>query len=205
VSLPEDPLIFHITHVDNLPAILAQGGLWSDAERIRLALVSTNIGHVHIKNRRLQRPVQTRAGGNLGDYAPFNFCPRSVMLFVVHRGHQDYQGGQEDIIHLVSSVSRAVALGRPWAFTDRHADLAHALYLEDLAQLSEVPWDVMDRDYWADVKEERQAEFLVHEFFPWEAVMEIATMTPAVQQRVQGELRQVQHRPPVALRPAWYY
>ncbi len=82
---------------------------------------------------------------------------------------------------------------------------AARLYLEDLAQLSEVPWEVMDRDYWADVKEERQAEFLVHEFFPWEAVMEIATMTPAVQQRVQGELRQVQYRPPVALRPAWYY
>lgn len=205
MSVPDDPLIFHITHVDNLPAILAEGGLWSDAERIRRGLVSTNIGHLHIKERRLQRRVGTRAGGNLGDYVPFNFCPRSVMLYVVHRGHQDYREGQENIIHLVSSVSRAVGLGRPWAFTDRHADLGHALYFEDLAQLSEVPWDVMDCDYWADVKEERQAEFLVQGFFPWGAVTEVATMVAAVQQRVQVELQQARHRPPVALRPAWYY
>jgi hypothetical protein len=28
----EERLIFHITHIDNLPAILADGCLWSDYE-----------------------------------------------------------------------------------------------------------------------------------------------------------------------------
>jgi hypothetical protein len=158
MTVPSDPPIFHVTHVDNLPGILREGGLWCDRQRVARQLESTNIGHVHIKERRLRRSVTTRAGGTLGDYVPFNFCPRSVMLFAVHKGHPDYAGGQEGVVHLVSTVSRAVSLGRAWAFTDRHAELAHALHFDDLAKLSEVPWHVMREQYWSAVKEERQAE-----------------------------------------------
>lgn len=85
-TVPVDPFIYHITHVDNLPGILREGGLWSDAQRIARNLMSRNIAHVHIKQRRLGRAVATAAGGTLGDYVPFNFCPRSVMLFVVGAG-----------------------------------------------------------------------------------------------------------------------
>ncbi len=127
------------------------------------------------------------------------------MLFAVHKGHQDYAGGQENVVHLVSTISRAVALGRAWAFTDRHAELAHALHYDDLAKLSEVPWHVMAEQYWSAVKEERQAEFLVHEFFPWSAVAEVAVMTPGAAQRVQMALAAAQHRPAVTIHREWYY
>ncbi|MBK6685930.1 MAG: DUF4433 domain-containing protein [Deltaproteobacteria bacterium] len=205
MNVPSDPLIFHITHVDNLPGIVGEGGLWCDRERIARQLGNTNIGHAHIKQRRLMRPVTTRAGGSLGDYVPFNFCPRSVMLFAVHKGHQDYTGGQEGVVHLVSSVSRAVALGRAWAFTDRHAELGHALHFDDLANLSEVPWHVMGERYWSGVKEERQAEFLVYEFFPWTAVTEVGVMTPAAAQGSRAALAAAQHQPTVTIHPDWYY
>jgi len=204
-AVPADPLIFHITHVDNLPEILRQGGLWCDSQRIAKKLPTRNIAHLHIKTRRLNRPVMTRADGKLGDYVPFNFCSRSVMLYVVHQGHQDYAGGQEDVVHLVSSVARAVALGRPWAFSDRHAELGHSLHYDDLARLDEVRWDVMGLQYWRDVKEERQAEFLVHDFFPWQAITEIGVMAPALAGRVTQLLSGASHRPPVAVRPGWYY
>lgn len=205
MTLPSDPPIFHITHVDNLAGILREGGLWCDRQRIALQLGNMNIGLAHIKQRRLTRAVSTRAGSTLGDYVPFNFCPRSVMLFAVHKGHQDYVEGQENVVHLISTVQRAVSLGRAWAFTDRHAELAHALHFDDLGKLSEVPWHVMGKQYWSAVKEERQAEFLVHEFFPWNAVVEIAVMTPAVAQRVQTALATTQHRPAVTIHREWYY
>lgn len=205
MAVPSDPLIFHITHVDNLPGILREGGLWCDRQRIARRLGNTNIGLAHIKGRRLTRAVTTRAGGTLGDYVPFNFCARSVMLFAVHKGHRDYADGQEDVIHLVSTVGRAIALGRAWAFTDRHAELAHALHFDDLAKLSEVQWNVMGEQYWSAVKEERQAEFLVHEFFPWTAIVEIAVMTPEAARRVQTALAATHHRPAVAIRREWYY
>ncbi len=84
--------VSHITHINNLASILKQDCLFSDAKRIELGLANQNIGYDHIKQRRLIRPVSVAAGGTIGQYVPFNFCPRSVMLFVVHKGHDDFQG-----------------------------------------------------------------------------------------------------------------
>lgn len=49
---PEDRLIYHITDVENLPDILADGGLWSD--KIMSERNPTIIGYDHIKKRRLR-------------------------------------------------------------------------------------------------------------------------------------------------------
>lgn len=203
-SVPSNPRIFHITHVNNLPSIVQDGGLHSDSERIARAVATTNIGHKHIKQRRLRRDVPVAAHGKLGDYVPFYFCSRSVMLYVVYRGHDDYAGGQDDIVHLVSSVNTAVGLGSPWAFTERHAELGHALYFEDVAKLAEVDWTVMPLTYWSesDVKERRQAEFLVHRFFPWSAVESIGVRSSATAGRVRSVLGDGL---PVEIQPSWYY
>lgn len=205
-AIPSSVPIYHITHVSNLPGILRDGCLWSDSERIGRHVTSTNIGHKHIKDRRLRRDVPVAAKGKLGDYVPFYFCNRSVMLYAIHRGHQDYAGGQNEIVHLVSSVATAVVLQRPWAFTDRHAELGYADYFDDLAKLSEVDWKVMPLDYWAndtETKERRQAEFLVHQSFPWSAIERIGVRDNTVAATVQTLLGG--KPPPVEIRPAWYY
>lgn len=199
-----DRRIYHITHVTNLPGIITQD-LVCDAERIKQSLASTNIGYAHIKKRRLTRRVPTRGGGNLGDYVPFNFCPRSVMLYVVNKGHGDYSGGQEQVVHLVSTIATATRLGRPWAFTDRHAEVGHALYFNDLAELDQVPWTAVDAQSWSSVKEEKQAELLVKTSFPWTAIEEIGVMSNAVAATVHQMLTASSHRPPVVVRPGWYY
>lgn len=105
----------------------------------------------------------------------------------------------------MSAVSRATSLDRPWAFTDRHAELAHALHFDDLGKLGEVPWSVMPKPYWSDVKEERQAEFLVEAFFPWTAVAEVVAMTAAVATRTTAAIQGSAHRPPVVVRREWSY
>jgi hypothetical protein len=205
-GVPSNPAIFHITHLNNLPSIIAHGCLWSDSKRLASNLQSTNIGYSHIKQRRLNRAVTTGFGGKLGDYVPFNFCPRSVMLYVVSRGHQDYAGGQDEIVHLVSTVNTAIALGKPWAFTDLHADLGYASYFDSLAKLNEVAWSVMPLTQWGgndEVKAKRQAEFLVHESFPWSAVECIGVKSSAVAASVQALLPS--GTPSVAVQPGWYY
>lgn len=205
---PSDPRIFHITHVENLAGILREGGLWSDAERIKRGLETTNIAQLHIKNRRLRKPMEISAKGMLGEYVPFNFCPRSVMLYSVHCGHSYYEGGQESVLHLCSRVSRATGLGKSWAFTDRHAELSHAEHFDDLRDLSSVWWEVMHELYWQDCKEERQAEFLVRDFFEWPAIEGITACTEQTAQRA-GELllaaQPCASVPPVDIRPEWYY
>lgn len=206
VGVPANAAIFHITHAANLPSILAHGCLWSDARRIQLNLPSRNIGYSHIKQRRLNRPVPVAAKGTLGQYVPFNFCPRSVMLYVVSKGHEDYGGGQDEIVHLVSSVNTAAALRKPWAFTDIHADLGYARFFDSLAHLKEVDWKVMPLTQWGgndEVKARKQAEFLVYDSFPWSAVERIGVKSAAVAAKVRALIPS--GRPPVEVVPQWYY
>ena len=84
---PTDPKIYHTTHVDNLPSIVAADGIGSDAQRIRRGLVNTNIGMTEIKGRRLALEVGCHPGTKVGEYVPFYFCPRSIMLFLIYRGN----------------------------------------------------------------------------------------------------------------------
>jgi len=206
---PTDPMICHITHVDNLDGILEADRLWCDAKTRELAAVRTGIGYQHIKDRRLRRRVGVGVGGFLGEYVPFNFCPRSVMLYAVAGGRTGYGGGQDPIVHLVSSVQRAIATGRPWAFTDRHADLGHAVYYDDLCHVGEVDWSVMSADqFWggdSDLKERRQAEFLVHEWFPWTAVRGVVARTEATATQVRDILVRRGAVQLVRVKPSWYY
>src|SRR5206468_2991404 len=180
--MPDQP-IYHITHVDNLSRIVADGRLWSDAQRIARGFASTNIGYNHIKERRMKRPVLVSAGGTLGQYVPFNFCSRSVMLYVVSQGHQDYSGGQQPIIHLVSSIQTAVATGRPWFFTDRHADLGYAQQFASLDALESIDWQIMPLRQWGgntETKEKRQAEFLLYDWCPWTVITSIAVINDTI-------------------------
>ena len=200
--------IYHITHADNLAGIVREGCLWSDAQRIARGFASMNIGYSHIKARRMRRLVTVSAGGTLGDYVPFNFCPRSVMLYVVSQGHADYTGGQRPIVHLVSSIDAIQATGRPWFFTDRHADLSYARQFDSLAALDEVDWAVMPLRQWGgdqEVKEKRQAEFLVHDWCPWSAIEIIGVMDREIAAQVEAAVAGAAHRPRVEVHRDWYY
>ena len=200
--------IFHITHLRNLSNIIAEGALLPDAEIRKRSTPIQNNGYSHIKNRRMRRPIRTGMEGTLGQYVPFNFCPRSVMLFVIKNGHQDYDGGQDHILHLVSSVDAVDKAKRPFVFTDIHADLDYAQHFDDLGVLEEVvEWSVMEMRYWNDpeVKKRRQAEFLVWQQCPWEAIIEIGTKTQAVASDVKDALRNAEHQPRILVKPEWYY
>lgn len=204
-EVPANPKIFHVTKVDNLPSIIAAGGLWSHAKCIERGVAVANIGNRGIKDKRMKRTVDTTQNGKLGEYVPFHFCCRSRFLYAIDRGHADYPGGQADVVHLVSSVERATSLGRAWAFSDRHPLPAYAQHFDDLRFLNEVRWDVMPLKYWSEVGEERDAEFLVKDFFAWEAIGAIGVLSDAVAARVCDLLAPLPTRATVAVRPQWYY
>lgn len=63
----------------------------------------------------------------------------------------------------------------------------------------------MAQAYWTAVREERQAEFLVHEFFPWTAVVEIGAMTQETAECAQAVFAAKSHQPLVAVRRECYY
>jgi len=78
--------VYHVTHVSNLPGMLADGGLTCVAKlRQRGASAYRDIAYPHIQDRRANKGVPCGPGGTLADYVPFYFAPRSPMLYTIWR------------------------------------------------------------------------------------------------------------------------
>ena len=196
----------------DLPSILERGGIHCDREIAELGLAGQGIAHSHIKARRARRAVPVGRGGTLADYVPFYFAPRSPMLYALHRGAvEGYTGGQRPIFHLAGNAEEAVAGGLACAFTDGHADMGFTEFYEDLRDLDKMDWAVMGERYWRDTVEDpdrsrrRQAEFLVHRFFPWNLVHTIGVIDRTIADEVRAILADPAHRPEVSAKPEWYY
>lgn len=211
---PARPKIYHITHVDNLAAI-ARTGLRSDAEILARGGPAQVIGMSGIKRRRLEElPVRCHPGTKVGDYVPFYFCPRSIMLFVIHRANHPeltYRGGQGPIIHLEADLHRVAEWAEnerePWAFSLSNAGAYYAAFRKSLADLDQLNWDdILATDFRSpDVKEHKQAEFLVHRRLPFDLIERIGVPTGAIQAQADEALRNGLHNPRIEVRPEWYF
>jgi ssDNA thymidine ADP-ribosyltransferase, DarT len=85
---PANTCIYHITDVANLPRILQSGGLYSDAALAAVGGPAQQIGYGHIKQRRMtQYRVDCCGNRFVGEFVPFYFCPRSVMLYTINQGN----------------------------------------------------------------------------------------------------------------------
>lgn len=213
MTIPDRPKIYHIVHVDRLSSILAEGRLWCDSEILRLQLPGTTIGMSSIKHRRLNElTLASHPDLHVGDCVPFYFCPRSIMLYVIHQANHPelhYTRGQEPIIHLEADLRQTVDWAEKhnmrWAFTLSNAG---ARYFEDrcdLAQLSEIDWAAIDALNWKQCKEGKQAEFLIEHQFPWNLVSRIGVYSQQVSRQVTGALRTYSHKPLVLIKSEWYY
>jgi hypothetical protein len=213
--VPAQPKIYHITHVDNLVAIVREGVLLSDVTMLERGGPGVTIGMSAIKRRRVEDlTVSCHPGTKVGDYVPFYFCPRSVMLYLLHRAnHPDltYLGGQDLIVHLEADLHEVVAWAatqnRRWAFSLSNAGARYVETRNCLDQLGEVNWTaVAETDFRSsDIKEGKQAEFLVHESFPWELVRRIGVISAEMKGRAEASLAQATHKPPVEILGNWYY
>lgn len=212
-AVPPQPKIYHIAHVDRLPSIVATGGLLSDAMVQAQALGGTMIGMNHIKQRRLtELQLASHPGLFVGACVPFYFCPRSVMLYLIHRRNAElaYQGGQASIIHLQADLGAVVAWANAqparWAFTLSNAGSTYFEDRNDVARLGEINWTAVQANNWSGgLKEGKQAEFLLEQRFPWHLVERIGVHSAAVYGQVVNALPAHGHRPPVEVRPDWYY
>jgi hypothetical protein len=210
---PANPKIYHIVHVDNLASIVSTGRLLPDSVMSRRQ-GGTVIGMGAIKQRRLALPVGCHAKTCVGDFVPFYFCSRSVMLFVIHcANHPElaYRGGQQPIVHLEADLHEAIdwadGLGFRWAVALSNAGARYAQFRTGLDTLNEVDWPaVAARDFRdSDVQEGKQAEFLVEREFPWQLFERIGVYSLDYAHRVSEAMRNAAHRPTIDVRRDWYY
>lgn len=172
-----------------------------------------------IKLRRLRElTLASHPDLHVGDCVPFYFCPRSVMLYLIHRGNDPdlgYQGGQASIIHLEYNLRDVVAWadrnGRRWAFTLTNAGGRYFEDCSDLAHLGDIDWEAVRSSKWSGVgvpqsrKEGKQAEFLVEYAVPWTLVERIGVLSEQVADQSRKVLAAADHRPPVEVLAGWYY
>ncbi|MBE0564699.1 MAG: DUF4433 domain-containing protein [Krumholzibacteria bacterium] len=218
-AIPVQPKLYHIVHVDKLPAIVTAGCLKCDADMVRGDAAGTTIGLDRIKQRRLTRlRLTSHPDLRVGDCVPFYFCPRSVMLYLIHRGNDPdltYRGGQEPIVHLECDLAAVVAwadsVGRRWAFTLSNAGATYFEDRRDLARLHEIDWQAVQARQWSgrgvapSVKEGKQAEFLVERDLPWTLIERIGLLSTSTARLTAEAIAGAAHLPPIAVLPEWYY
>lgn len=212
MPVPAQPKIYHIAHVDRLASIVADGFILSDAVIAQRHAVGTVIGMNRIKERRQTLPLRSHPGLYVGGCAPFYFCSRSVMLYLIYRRNAEltYQGGQEPILHLEADLGRAVAWAeqnnRRWAFTLSNAGARYFEDCADLDQLDRINWASVETRQWSGAAMEgKQAEFLMETCFPWALVERIGVFSNAYVESVSLAMGAAEHRPQIEVRREWYY
>lgn len=212
MTTPQRGLLFHFTHLRNLPSVIERG-LRSDSAVRADGMLAVEVGEDRIKEQRRQRTVPIGPGGVVADYVPFYFAARSPMLYTVQRGNvAGYQDGQDPLVYLVTDIPHVQAVGCRFVFTDRNAYYKFAEYEDDPARLDDlVDWPLMEATMWnntaddPDRMERRMAEFLVHGVVPFQAFTHIGVRSPKTEFAVAELLAVLDHPPKVIVRPAWYY
>ncbi|WP_379069227.1 DUF4433 domain-containing protein [Mesorhizobium sp. UC22_110] len=213
-TVPVSPKIYHIVNWDRLSSIVATGKLLSDSEIVKRQLPGTTIGMGSIKARRLQLPVKCYSNATVGQFVPFYFCPRSVMLYVIHCANSPeltYRGGQGPIVHLECDLNKVIqeldAVEHSWAISSSNAGAAYSGFWRDKAKLSDLNWNHIAANKWqeAAIKEAKQAEFLVYKSFPWRLVDRIGVQNQATFNAATNAISQAAHKPAVVIERNWYY
>ncbi len=212
MTTPRRGLLFHFTHIANLPSVITHGLRSDTAVRVDGSL-AVEVGEDRIKERRRGRNVPIGPNGVVADYVPFYFAARSPMLYTIYRGNvAAYQDGQDPLVYLVTDVARLQEEGCRFVFTDRNAYYQTATYAEDPAELDQlVDWVLMESTMWNNTDEEpdrmerRMAEFLVHGSVPFSAVMDVGVRSEAMAHVVAELISTIDNPPQVLVRPSWYY
>jgi ssDNA thymidine ADP-ribosyltransferase, DarT len=200
--------IFRITHIDNVPWILAHGLHCGSSDIRDPAFVQ--IGHPEIIGKRATRAISTPPGGTLHDYIPFYFTPYSPMLYNIKTGYGVAQRPMRDIVILVAALRDLAQNGVSVLIADRHAYLVHAQFSPDLSGLDWIDWtNLQARNFKKDPNdlskfERYQAEALVYQHLPLERLSGVVCHGAPEEERIQGMVQDTGVACSVAARPTWY-
>ena len=207
---PEKALMFRIVHVANVPWILEHG------MHCRASAVQDpdyiNIGNASLIDKRSRRVVPIAPGGTLSNYVPFYFTPFSIMMYNIHTGHGGItKRANKDIVIFVSSIHRLRELGLPCLFTNQHAYPPDTDFYSDVANLKEIDWRLLQsRNFKTDDTDpgkqlRYQAESLVHQRVPLEALLGLVCYNDTVRKDLETKIQQRDENLSVKAIPNWYF
>jgi hypothetical protein len=169
--------IFRITHIDNVPWLLANGICCRNSGNRDPSF--REIGNKELIARRHVHPVPIAPHGTLSDYVPFYFTSHSPMLYNIKTGMNVPQLPMREIVICATSLKYLQSLGITFVFTDSHAYLQTTNFYNSLSDLSNIDWKLLNaRDFRRDHNDlgkfdRYQAEALVRGDVPINAIQAI--------------------------------
>lgn len=163
---------FRITHRDNLVHILKYGLVTKAHKNAATDFVS--IGNLEIIDVRSSTMVKVTGYGNIGDYVPFYFTPRSIMLYNIITGYyapKVPRRNKEEII-VIRCLIENLAKQAKWFFTDGQANDGETSHYTDLSNIDKINWDCIQKGNFSksdgnyDRQRQYQAELLVYDSVP---------------------------------------
>jgi len=222
--MPDPVRLFHITAIDNLRAICKTGKLICKNEGAAQGSHYQNIAHTGAQGARSLKDVPIPPGGNIHDYVPFYFAPRSPMLCAIHNGRvEGCTLQQSDIIHFETTVPRVIAHESDIVFYDRNATLQFSVAYTDISLLAtEVAWDLLTEsprldgfckyfqnrpsvDGYVDRMERRLAEFLVKNSLPINCITRIGVSNEETAEEVRRILVETGVKLKAEVMRDWYF
>jgi hypothetical protein len=167
---------YRITHINNLPLLLQNGIVNKHHPNANGDYVE--IGNPEIIDVRSTSPVKIQGYGMIGDYVPFYFTPKSIMLYNIITGYWHPlvpRRNRSEILVIRCLIDDMINLPR-WFFTDGQGNDMASGHYNDLEELDAIDWhciqnsDFTKSDGDFDRPRRYQAEFLVHHEVPIDSI-----------------------------------
>lgn len=163
---------YRITHIQNLPHILEKGIVAKNHPDASADYLQ--IGNPEIIDVRSTAPVKLEGYGNIGDYVPFYFTPKSMMLYNIITGFRAPlvpKRNRAEIL-VIRCLVDTLATEDTWFFTDGQGNDAVTNHFNDLVELGQLDWAAIQNSNFSktdgdfDRARRYQAEFLVYQQVP---------------------------------------
>lgn len=136
------------------------------------------VGNPDIIGARDATRVRIDGYGNIGEYVPFYFTPRSIMLYNIVTGYWAplVPKLEREKILIMRSEIAILSRNSRFFFTDGQANTAYSNHYHDLKDLDKIDWESIQQSNFqkSDLDTDRprryQAEFLVHSHVPLESI-----------------------------------
>lgn len=208
--------IYHVTHINNLPAILAGGALLADMSAAWDTRPTIDISSAEARESRRTALVSMQGNLSVAGYVPFFLSPNASVWDSVRAHATDsrlvldgHGSAAYDFVILVSTVKKVIdgqaadAESHPAAIAVTDGDAGNrATRFGSTAETSER----MLRKLRADPDEDAllEAEFLVKEAFPFDRLSILGVANDKVREVVKDILAASDYSPKVAVYPPWF-
>lgn len=208
---PSNWLIWHFTHVANLPSIAAAQVLKSASDVTPMRNVALS-GIKKLREGKLVDPDPEYPTSTVSEHVPFYISAKSPMLYAVCKSHDEYHGGREPLVFLGVRWGEVIDSGLTWCASDGNASAAITRFSRDVKTIGEfVDFRILQERWWQKNSEDldqprrRAAEVLVYRQLPLDFVKVVVACEAGTLAQAQEALADVGGARDYHVRQGMYY